>query len=197
MAFRTERWRVQPVALPVVWRHCTRCAQLQAFICSERFRINAQKKLLDVWLIYRCQRCEERWKCAVLSRQSVTAIEPERLAAFECNDAAMVQRHACDLARLQQHVARIEVSEQVRIERQLEPQSVEMGDVVRFEVTWPCKVRLERLLAGELCNSRSLLQRLHADGRLLLYPADALRKPVRDGQRVCFVGGIDALPRSG
>ncbi len=50
-------WRVTPLQPPLVRRHCSRCAAARAFACSLKFRTNAQKKRLDVWLIYRCSAC--------------------------------------------------------------------------------------------------------------------------------------------
>ena len=38
------------------------------FISSDRFRVNANKQRLDVWLIYRCGCCEQPWNLAVHER---------------------------------------------------------------------------------------------------------------------------------
>src|SRR5690349_14826847 len=111
MGFRIEYWRLQPLALPVVWRHCACCRTSQAFLCNERFRVNAQKKVLDVWLLYRCSECAGVWKFPVLSRCRVTELDPAVRAAFERDDPDMVQRHACDLTRLRQQVMRVQLSE--------------------------------------------------------------------------------------
>lgn len=194
MGFRVEYWRLQPIELPVVWRHCAGCRGSRAFICSERFRSNAQKKVLDVWLLYRCSDCDGVWKYPIVSRRRVTDIDPGLRAAFESNDLGTVWRYAFDLAALRLHVARIELSERLCIERRVEKGNGRVGDVIRFESPLPCALRLERLLASQLPLSRSELQRRFESGELLLEPAHpgGLRKPVRDGQQVCFIGGIDA-----
>jgi len=193
MGFRMECWRLQPLALPVVWRHCACCQTLRAFICSERFRINAQKKVLDVWLLYRCGCCEGVWKFPILARCRVGAIAPELRDAFERNDPALAWRYGFDVARLRPQVTRLEMSEELRVERRVEfATDARAGDVIRVETSLPCALRLERLLAQELPLSRSELQRRLEHGVLRLDPAhpSALRRPVRDGQQVCFVGGI-------
>ena len=48
----------------------------RAFVCSERFRVNAQKKSLDVWLNYRCDSCEDVWKFPLLERRPVSELGP-------------------------------------------------------------------------------------------------------------------------
>lgn len=199
MGFRVESWRLQPVELPVVWRHCAGCRGSRAFICSERFRSNVQKKVLDVWLLYRCSECDGAWKYPILSRRRMADIDPGLRTAFESNDLGTVWRCAFDLAALRLHVARIELSERLCIERRVEKGSGPLGDVIRFESPLPCAWRLERLLASQLPLSRSELQRRFERGELVLEPAHSggLRKSVRDGQQVCFIGGIDAAASSG
>jgi hypothetical protein len=198
MGFRIEYWRLQPVELPVVWRHCAGCRGSRPFICSECFRSNAQKKVLDVWLLYRCSHCEGVWKYPIVSRRRLADIDPGLHAAFESNDLETVWRYAFDLAALRVHVARIELSEQLSIERRVERLNDRAGDVIRFESPWPCAWRLEKLLASQLPLTRSELQRRFESGELLLEPAHpgGLRKSVRDGQQVCFIGGIE-VPKAG
>lgn len=192
MGFRIESWRLQPMELPVVWRHCVQCQRLAAFICSERFRVNAQKKVLDVWLLYRCGSCDDTWKFPVFERRLVSALDPELRASFERDDVATVWRHAFDVSRLGTYVARVELGERVNIQRCVLPTNVmHPGNVIHFEVPWPCSLRLERLLANELRLPRAEIRQREASGSLLVQPvrANALRRPVRDGQQVCFIGG--------
>lgn len=50
-----KRWIVTPQRLPAVIRRCPKCGQKTEFENSGRFRVNANGRLLDVWLIYRRQ----------------------------------------------------------------------------------------------------------------------------------------------
>ena len=38
-------------------RRCGGCGKKMVFECAGKFRVNANGRRLDVWLIYRCQRC--------------------------------------------------------------------------------------------------------------------------------------------
>jgi hypothetical protein len=202
MGFRVEYWQLRPAELPVVRRHCAGCGESREFVCSERFRSNAQKKVLDIWLLYRCSHCAEVWKYPIVSRRRVSDFDPRLHAAFESNDSGTVWRYAFDLAALRLHATCIGLSERVCIERRIEMDdglagAGLAGDVIRLAAPWPCGLRLERLLALYLPLSRSELQRRYERGGLLLEPAHpaALRRAVRDGQRVCFIGGIEVPTR--
>lgn len=183
MGFRSERWRIRPLELPSPWRYCASCAAARAFVCSERFRVNAQKKSLDVWLKYRCACCEDVWKFPLFERCSVGEIGSAQLDGFARHDPATVWRYAFDIARLRPHVIKVDTEVRVQVERtQLDCEAVlDAGLRIHFDVPFPCDIRLDRLLAAELGVSRSALERsVPAEHRR------TLRRSVRDGQTVRY-----------
>lgn len=179
MDVRSERWRVRPLELPRPWRYCACCAQARAFVCSERFRVSAQKKCLDIWLNYRCSCCEDVWKFPLFERRSVSAFGAA-LDDFARHDPATVWKYAFDIARLRPHAIRIDTDVPVQIERSsFACTATQPGWIcVHFDVPFPCEIRLDRLLASELKISRSMLQ-------VSPEQCGALSKRVRDGQDVC------------
>ena len=100
MGSSSERWRIRPLELPRPWRYCASCASARAFVCSERFRVNAQKKSLDVWLKYRCESCDDVWKFPLFERSSVSDFGAAELDGFARHDPAAVWKYAFDIARL-------------------------------------------------------------------------------------------------
>jgi hypothetical protein len=185
MDLRSERWSIRPLELPRAWRYCASCATARAFVCSERFRVNAQKKSLDVWLNYRCESCEDVWKFPLLERRSVAELGPA-LEDFARHDTATVWKYAFDVPRLRPHVIRVDTDVRVRIERSpLVNASAQPGYVcIEFAVPFACDQRLDRLLASELGISRSKLQ-------VSPEQLGALRKRVRDGQRIYMLSKRD------
>ena len=181
MGLLSERWRIRPLELPRPWRYCASCATARAFVCSERFRVNAQKKSLDVWLKYRCASCEDTWKLPLFERRSVSEIDAVELDGFARHERSVVWKYAFDIARLRPHVIRIDIDVQIRVERApLVCDHAPPGyGCIHFDVPFPCNIRLDRLLAGELGVSRSALQRQYERG--------ALSKRVRDGRRVRYL----------
>ena len=183
-----EGWEVTPLASPRLIRHCPGCNDTRPFVCAETFRVNAQKKTLDVWLNYRCERCSAVWKCPIFERKPVARMSPRQLEAFFRNDSAMARRFAFDVAHLRRHCARIETISDVRVRRLTVTPAVD--DVaplcIRLYVPLTCGMRLDRLLAGELNLSRLTLQKLRERGDLHVSPGrdHALRLPIHDGQRI-------------
>lgn len=155
------------------WRYCTSCAGARAFVCSERFRVNANKKSLDVWLKYRCASCGETWKLPLFARRPVSELGASELDDFARHDRSAVWRYAFDIARLRPHVIRVDAAVRVRVERV--PLESEHVPCIHFDVPFPCHLRLDRLLAGEFGISRSALQ--------ARYDRAELRKYVRDGMK--------------
>jgi hypothetical protein len=180
----SERWRLLPLELPRPWRYCASCGSARAFVCSERFRVNAHKKSLDVWLNYRCASCDGLWKFPLYERRPVSALGAQ-LGGFARHDPAVVWKYAFDVARLRPHVIRVDSDVRVQVERTSNereaPQAGHIG--ITFDVPFPCDIRLDRLLAAELGVSRSSLAK-----RVSPNQRDALRKRVRDGQTLKMSG---------
>ena len=191
------RWTIAPAIAPRPLINCNRCGDIKPYRCSEKFRVNANGKRIDVWLIYRCVSCDNSWNFTILERRNRHDIEPALLAALESNDPALARRFAFDAAALRNRAGRVEESPDVTVRKELlngEPgQADALALELRLEGTTP--LRLDRLLAGELGLSRSRLQTLDDRGRLAIEPdgAKALRKPVRDGlaARIDLAGEAD------
>ncbi|MET0533385.1 MAG: DUF1062 domain-containing protein [Steroidobacter sp.] len=185
MGYRYERWRIRPAQAPRLWRYCSGCRAASEFICGRRFRINAQKKYLDVWLKYLCASCATTWKLPVFERTAVSALPPALLDALARHDPATIDRYANDLDRLRPHAIRIESDPGQAVER-IEIIAGADGIEIELNVAGACELRLDRLLARELRISRSALNRGVEQRRITIEPPrkDPLRRSVCDGQRV-------------
>jgi hypothetical protein len=194
MGSRSERWRIRPLELPRPWRYCSACAAARVFVCTERFRVNAQKKTLDVWLNYRCAVCEEVWKLPLFERRSVSDLDAALREAFATHDRATVWKYAFDVGRLRPHVLRVATNVSVQIERTVLSDFAASATYqsVYLDVPLPCDVRLERVLAAAFAVSRTTVQRWHERDQLRVLPehGSALRKCVRDGQRIDVLAEI-------
>ena len=73
-----KNWVVVPTCLPLVLRRCHACGS-ERFRATGKFRVNANHKLIDAWLLALCTACEETAKLTVLERMTVRSIRPELL----------------------------------------------------------------------------------------------------------------------
>jgi hypothetical protein len=194
MAFRFERWRIRPAQAPRPWRYCSTCGTARAFDCTGRFRTNANKKSIDVWLNYRCTDCSAVWKLPIFERKTVADLPRALLEAFARHDTEIVDRYAHDVGRLRPHVIRLDAEGGHVVERAEVDGPVESapgdGLEIELDVAGACDLRLDRLLAAELSVSRFALADGYEQRRIEVLPAqkDPLRRRIRDGQRVRFIG---------
>ena len=64
-------WAIAPEIAPQPLINCNRCGTVKAYRCSEKFRVNANGKRIDVWLIYRCVDCDNSWNFGIFERPAL------------------------------------------------------------------------------------------------------------------------------
>ncbi len=182
------RWTVTPLTAPRPRLFCRDCGETQAFESSGKFRLNANGKRLDAWLLYRCLICETTWKRPVVERQPLQALDPGLLGALQSNDAALAESFAFDLAGLRRFAGEIEICSDVKVQKAVisGPICTPSRIAIEFSLPHPTAVRADRLLARELGLSRTRIAGLARQDkvRAALKGAYQLRKPVTDGLQV-------------
>lgn len=159
---------------------------MKAYRCSSKFRVNANGKRIDVWLIYRCIDCDNSWNFGIFERCNRRDIGPTLLASLESNDPMLARRHAFDVVALRNRVGRVEEFSDVAVHKHRLGDEGATALEIRLALEAPTSLRLDRLLAGELGISRSRLQALDEKGLLVVVPdgARALRKSARDSTTI-------------
>ena len=96
----TISWEVKYTSPPKAMRYCGKCGDVIEHVSSGRFRVNAQKKLLDIWLIFKCAKCGRTWNAEILSRVNPGSVGIDLLEKFLANDRTLAERYAADVALL-------------------------------------------------------------------------------------------------
>ena len=177
-----HQWTLRAIEAPRVFRRCGRCEEKRPFVSSEKFRVNAQKRRIDVWLIYRCFECNDTWNCEVIERAAPEKIGPA-LDRFLENDAGEARRRALDFAAITRLGVELERSIPYTIERPV----LSLDHFVRVEIELldPICVRLDALLARALAVSRGRVRESLERGEIQADPR-CWAKPVRSGQHILF-----------
>ena len=89
----TITWEVKVKNTPLLIKKCSHCDS-DRFYCSDKFRINAQKKNIDVWLIYRCVKCDNTYNLTLLSRSKPDLIDKTLFHSFSMNDKDTAWKYA-------------------------------------------------------------------------------------------------------
>lgn len=191
------RWAIAPKTAPRPLINCNRCNGLSAYDSSGKFRVNANGKRIDAWLIYRCVGCDNSWNFGILERCNRRDIEPALLQALESNDPALARRHAFNVVALRSRIGRVEEFSEAAVLKEVLGDKPENTTALELQLglETPTALRLDRLLARELGISRSRLQAWEEKRLLVVGPdrAKALRKPPRAGMviRIELVGEPD------
>ena len=77
-----KKWIIMPESLPVVLRRCPKCGKKTEFGNSGKFRVNANGRMLDIWLIYRCKTCETSWNMTIYERVAPDRLKQEEYRVF-------------------------------------------------------------------------------------------------------------------
>ena len=159
---QTIQWEVRLISPPSVLRHCKQCGKTVDYHSSGLFRVNAQKKSLDIWLIYKCAHCQSTWNMTIHSRISPQALDVRTLERFCNNDAALALQCSSDLSLLRKNGAEF-----------TSPNYHVVGDdlpdtPVYLHITsnHPCAVRVSSLLRARLGLSHRQYEQLIESGRL-------------------------------
>lgn len=170
-----ENWVVMPTCLPLVRRRCHACAS-DTFRTSGKFRVNANHKLLDVWLLALCTTCGETTKLTVLERLNVRSIHPELLDRLHANDPGLAAELLQDpVVRRRNRIAldwdnawRLDTGGPNHLDREM-TDPIDVTDVIEVSVRFAARipVRPVRLIAEGCGLSRAEVERLIKEGNIV------------------------------
>ncbi|MFD0819827.1 DUF1062 domain-containing protein [Micromonospora zhanjiangensis] len=157
-------WVVRRTRLPLLSLRCVDCGSESAIAGESRFRVNANGKLLHVWLLVRCVSCDRTNKLAVHERAPVSSFDPAVLHGYHVNDPELVASRLLDpwLARRNRYT--LDWTGAWRLDAPSE--WIDEGWPVQVRVAFedPVPVRPGRLVAHGLGLSRNdVLRRVKCD----------------------------------
>lgn len=109
-------WTVTPVGYQHISKRCPSCNVKRDFTPSGAFRVNSQKKMLDVWSIYKCTYCDYTWNITLYSRLPVSRINKELHHHLMTNDESTIRHFAYDTGVLKRNNAELSGQPDYRVE---------------------------------------------------------------------------------
>ena len=103
-------WRIIPQNLPCVIRHCSKCNRKMSFYCSQKFRVNSNQLRADIWLIYKCSKCDTTWKLTLIRGVKPADLPIDLFEKFTNNDTDLAKKYAFDRQLLKQNDCEIDYS---------------------------------------------------------------------------------------
>jgi hypothetical protein len=161
-----DNWAIVPTCLPLVLRRCHTCAS-ERFRASGKFRVNANHKLIDAWLLALCTGCGETAKLTVLERMKVRSLRPELLDQLHDNDPGLIAELLQDPVVQRRNRLALDWDGAWRLDTggsdHLNREVIDVS--VRFAARIP--VRPVRLIAEGCRLSRGETERLITEGKLV------------------------------
>jgi hypothetical protein len=169
-ASRKALWVIRELGLPAIVKACLSC-RFTRHHATGKFRVNANGKVIDAWMLIRCEQCGRTAKIPVHERVCMRALEPGRRLMLEGNDWSMVRDLALDRSLAAQAAYRFDWTGTWKLETGLPSGRGRENDgpltvVVRFEL--PVPIRVEKLLMTGFGLSRSVVRDMAASGRIRL-----------------------------
>ncbi|MFJ8083096.1 DUF1062 domain-containing protein [Streptomyces sp. NPDC096205] len=159
-------WVVAPTCLPLVLRRCPACASTR-FRAPGKFRVNANHKAIDAWLLVLCTGCGDTAKLTVFERRNVRSVRPELLDLLHDNDLGLTAELLQDPVLQRRNRVALDWADAWRLDTggsdHLDQEVIDVS--VRFAARIP--VRPVRLIAEGCGLSRAEVERLVEEGKLV------------------------------
>lgn len=174
----TINWEVEYLTPAKVIRYCKKCGLKTEYISSNMFRVNAQQKRLDIWLIYKCKNYKDTWNMTIFTRINIVKISKVLLEKFMNNDLELAKGYGLNTTLLKSNGAEIET-----------PSFEIKGDLIDFRKNFKIKIhdsygmglRVDRILRRKLSLTRRKYDLLVSNGYLLLENGqDIYKSKVKD-----------------
>jgi len=157
-------WTVLPTCLPLVRRRCPACGA-DRFRANGKFRVNANHKLVDAWLLVLCTGCGDTAKLTVFERARVRTVPPALLDRLHRNDPDLAAELLRDPVLQRRNRIALDWTGAWRLDTgdaaRPGPDAVDVD--VRFEARIP--IRPARLIAEGFGLTRGEVERLVYEGK--------------------------------
>jgi hypothetical protein len=94
--FPTKIYEIIPTETYKIIRNCAGCGCKSIYGSTDKIRVNANGKQIDVWLIYRCNKCKHTYNLPIYSRVNRNTLDKAEYEALLQNDAQMVNQYGLD-----------------------------------------------------------------------------------------------------
>lgn len=181
-------WEIIPTNTPLFKRKCSKCKSSNLYYCSDRFRLNSQKKNIDVWLIYKCVKCDDTCNITILSRTRPELIDKELFQKFSMNDEETAWQYAFDAETIRKNSMELDYT---NIEYNIVYENITFEDILKmeeaiieFEVKASLNLNLKLTTVIRKCFDLSLtqLEKMLSAGIITIQPPVPLKKcKIKDG----------------
>lgn len=176
----TFTWEIRVKNCPLLIKKCSHCDS-DRFYCSDKFRMNAQKKNIDVWLIYRCVKCDNTCNMTLLSRTKPDLIDKKLFHSFSMNDRETAWQYAFSAGMASKNNLQLDYdSVEYEVISDISPESIiHMTDEIisiRIKCDFDLNLKLSSLIRRCFPLSTTRLRHMFEKGEISLLSGKQPRK---------------------
>jgi hypothetical protein len=168
--FEAAEYEIIPTETYKIWRNCSGCGSKTVYCSTNKIRVNANGKLLDVWLVYQCSKCKHSYNLPIYSRINKNRLNKAEYEALLRNDQEIVHRYGLDRVLFRRN--NVEILEELAYVLRGTGEDTER-DVIRFRNPYHLRIRYDKLIAECLKISRAEAKKVLDNGVLtVMQPSD-------------------------
>lgn len=191
------RWELVPESLPIVKRSCPKCNEKTNYISSEKFRINANKNYLDIWLIYKCEKCKSTWNMTIYERIKPCNISKHEYDKFVSNDRELARKYAFNSSVYSKNKVEV-ILDNINyriVQKKLEAYYIKENElVIELVCKYPIELRVDKLLSDIIGISRSKIKGILKEGTVFINDdKNSSNIKVRDGMEIHVLKAVDNI----
>lgn len=161
--FKKKTWEIIPNSLPKVIRTCPKCGNNSLYINTKKFRVNANKNNLDIWLIYQCEKCKSTWNMSIYERINPKDITSDKYNKFLNNDMDLAIKYSFNYSILKRNKVNLYFN---NIDYSIIGDDISILDnnskiILNIISPFPLDIRLDKVLSSKLNISREKVKKLY------------------------------------
>lgn len=181
-------WEITPNSLPTITKSCPKCGNHTDYINTEKFRVNANKKSLDIWLIYQCYKCKSTFNLTIFERIHPKKLDRNIHDRFLKNDPLLAREYGFNRDIHSKNKVLINVES---VEYQIDGPAISLDTTDNMTINIKChhnlNLRIDAVLSQKLQCSRSQIKKLFDGGRIQILEGTHASKILQE--RIITISG--------
>lgn len=160
-------WQLIPEKLPTIRKVCPKCGKKTNYINTKKFRVNANKSNLDIWLIYQCNKCRSTYNMTIYERIKPLDISRYEYEKFLSNDEDLAKEYSFNLDFYNKNKAEAVFDD---ITYSIEKKEIKTSycnsneTIINIISKFPTNLRVDKFLSDNLSITRSVIKKLYEKG---------------------------------
>ncbi|MGN0143880.1 MAG: DUF1062 domain-containing protein [Clostridium sp.] len=175
-----NKYKISPNKSYEIIKNCPKCGCKTNYINTNKFRVNANGNMLDVWLIYQCEKCKHTYNVSIYEREKTSVIDKSEYQKFLSNDLELAFHYGTSRELFLMNKAVID-EEKITYELLFEGKEEKHDDLnlktnIIIRNPYKLKIRVDKVLSEILSISRNQIRHMIKNKAIYSDEYDKLNK---------------------